>query len=475
MALEIQSYDQGVATGAMAKVSDIEWPEGLNCPRLRFEVTVEVKNDTAGALDYTFARAKLAAACLFGFVSNWWGKKSKEIFDNAITLAQLRELIVNNTDDDLLINGSFWGDLTDATVLQAAVAAGASFNLVIEVPRPFELTKLGADAPIWAAGPSQMRLFHSEIKRLSPGDFDSNGNFVQNAAAHFMLLGDTGIAHDDNWANVPRVYVNQEVGKINHAPAGELLLTGAWERTKTGTETMAGAAGTLGFVSVRRAGDAPLHENIKAARIARDSLYSLRPGQVDLNPLACPLVTLPQDIAPNDLPAGAGFIIEMPGAEIAGGASVAWAYLPAFDDGYAETYVAPNLVGKEKGMPKRVKLVQSLSKQGRSVTSTLAHFSPRSILDEGDSDYRTAPGMFADADSAKLIPDVPEHVAAAAKAAASSGKDQEQKQAIAVQAGKQVSKFLTGFTTARRRRTTGARRELTGAISSGAQSAMFKR
>jgi hypothetical protein len=464
MSLELQSYDQGVAAGAMAKVSNPEFPDDLAAGRIAFEVQVEIKNNTAGALDYTFARAKKAAACLFGFISNWWGQRAKEIFDNAITLDQLREFIIATTDDDILINGKFYGAYADADVIQAAVAAGGTLILTIEVPRPFELTKLGKDSGIWAAGSTQMRLFHSEIKRLTDGDFDTNGNFVQNKASSWTLLADTKVAHDDCWANVPRLYVNQEIGKINHAPSGEMGILGIWERSKTGVQTMAGAAGTLGFVSVRRAGDAPLHENIKAARLARHAKFAALPGQQDLGALACPLLILDQAIDPNDIPCGAGVIVEMPGAEIVGGANIAYAFIPAFDNGYAETYVVTNLVGKEKGMPKRVKLVQALSKQGRSVTSALAAIAPRAILRESDSDFATSPGDYADAESSSLLPHIPSNVLGAAQAAAKAAGDGDAKEAIATQAAKQIAKFQTGAVSVRRRRWTPARKDLAGAI-----------
>jgi hypothetical protein len=442
---ELNHAQQGQVAGSMAKLpGPVEWPEGTGCPRVRTEIVVEVKNSTAGALDYTFARAKKAVACLAGFISNWFGDKAKDLFDNAITFAQLREFIVANTDDDVVINGKFYGDYADADVLQAAVAAAGVFNLKIEIPRPFELTRLGVDAALWAAGWSQMRLLHSEFKRLGAADFDTNGNFVQNKAAEFVWLADTTVMHDDAWANVPRVYVNQEVGKLNHAPAGELLLLSVYERTKTGLATIAGDAGTLGLFSLKRAGEAPVHENVRAARVATDALYGQLPAGEDVNKLVCPLHHLPQLVGPNDLPTGTGWLVEMPGAEIVGGAEVGYCYIPPFDESYAETIVAPNLVGTEQGKASRVKLVNVLAKQGRSITSKLARFAPRAIVPEGDAAWSTDAGDVLAAGASKAMPDVPMGVQKAATAWAGGGDDDNERDARATSAAKGIGKYLVG-------------------------------
>jgi hypothetical protein len=441
---EINSYQQGQAAGAIAKLpGPVEWPEGQGCPRTRTEVVVEVKNGTAGPLDYTFARAKAAAACLFGFVTNWFGDKAKDIVDNALTFAQLRELIINLTDDDVIINDKFYGDYADADVIKAAVAAGAVFNLRIEVPRPFEITRLGKDRAIWVPGWTQMAMLHSEVKRLDAGAFDTNGNFVQNKAADFLMIGDTCTLHDDVWANVPRTYVNKEIGKLNHAPAGELALLGVYERTMTGVQTMADAANTIGLFSLKRAGEAPIHENVDAARVARDAMYDVLPGGEDLGKLALPLHVLPQALDPTDIPTGSGWLVEMPGAEIVGGAEIGYCHIPAFDGAYAETIVKPNLVGEEQGKEKRVKITTALVKQGRSITSKLAAFAPRAIVRESDPEYGATSGDVLDAKLGKIVQSVPPPVAEAAQKTAAAGS---------LGVAKAVAKSLVDGTTAVRGR-----------------------
>lgn len=457
--IEANSYQQGVTPGAMAKLpTPVSFPSGLACSRLRTEVVVEVKNNDVAAQDYTFARAKKAAACLFGFISNWFGEKAKDIFDNAVTLVQLREWIIANTDDDLVVGGKFWSDYAnDAVVIKAGVAAGAAFQLKIEVPRPFELTRLGRDAALWAPGATQMAMLHSEVKRLGAADFDTDGKFVQNKPAEFLMLFDTIEAHEDNWSNVPRLYVNKEVGKLNHAPAGELAMTAIYERSKTGVDTIAEVAGTLGLFSVKRAGEAPVHENVRAARVATDALYGRLPSAADINALVTPLHHLPQNVDPNDIPTGAGWLLEMPGAEIAGGAEVGYCYVPAFDEAYAESVVRPNLVGGE-GKPSRVLLTNSLAKQGRSVTSKLATFAPRAIVQELDPAYHTIPGDVADVNAPKLMPSLPKPVILAAGDVAKTGDGQ------AIGAAKAIAKFQVGGTTATRGRRTARFGELVSSL-----------
>jgi hypothetical protein len=447
---EINNYNQPNVPGGTAKLpTPVEFDEGQGCPRVRFEARVTAKNTNAVATDYTFARAKMAAASIFGFISNWFGNKAQDRFDNAITLAQLRELVIATTDDDVMINGKFWGDYADADVLQAAVAQNGLVPLVIEVPRTFEITQLGRDANLWVPGWSQMRQLHSEIKKA--GDFDTDAKFVQEGAAEFILLADTCELHDDNWANVVRLYVTNEIGKLNHAPAGELMLAAVWERSKTAAQTMVGGVGILGLFSLKRAGEPSIHENVQASRVARSAKYAMLPGGEDLGRYVTPLHFLPQNCDPNDIPTGAGWIVEMPGAEIVGGANVAYAYLPVYDEGFAESLVKPNVVGTEQGDRSRAKLVNVLAKNGRGITSKLAAFAPRAIVEENDAGFATLPGDLLDVRLGKVVADVPESVLAAAKSHASGASSDAEKDGRAVAASKGIAKFLTGGVSSRRR------------------------
>ena len=68
---ELNAAQMGTGAGAPCKLPrPVVFADGHGCARLRVECTVVPKNNTGGAVDYTGAKAKDAAACMFSMIRN---------------------------------------------------------------------------------------------------------------------------------------------------------------------------------------------------------------------------------------------------------------------------------------------------------------------------------------------------------------------------------------------------------------------
>jgi hypothetical protein len=381
---ELNSVQMGTAAGAIARLPrPVDFSHGRGCSRLRVEATIPAKNKTAGAISYTGAEAKKAIACIFATSLLKFGDRSPDNVDVALNFERAREMCIALSGDDFVIIGSDgvpkrMRDVADADVLFAAVAAGASVNLVVEFVRPFEVVRLGEDAYAYCPGASQMKQVQWEFVR--GGTFSSSGNFSQGAAADLLFIADTFEAHEDRWAAVPRIYQQEEAGRTSHGPKAPVGLIAMWEYTK------AGAATDLTLFTVERDGDAPLFDNVRASRVIRDALYTDPTGFYDVNALVTALVNLPAGSERADIPCGIGFKLQQTGTEL-NPARTAWLHIPARSEADWDELVGAN-VRTQQG----IKLLSAAIRSGKTLPASVAALEPVIIAGRESVDFEGSPG-----------------------------------------------------------------------------------
>ena len=440
---ELNSVQMGTAAGAIARLPrPVDFPSGRGCSRLRVEAQIPCKNNTAGPLDFTGAKAKDAIACLFATTSLRFGDKVKDEVDVALGYLRAREMLLELTGDDFFVIGSNnvpvrLNALTDATVLYAAVAAGATITLVVEFARAFEVARLGTDAYRYCPGASQMR--QVQFEAIRGGTFDAGGAFVQGAAADLLFLADDFEANDDKWAAVPRLYQNEEAGRVSHGPKAPIGLLAMWEYSQVG------AATPLSLFTIGRDGDSPIHSDARASRVVRDALYTDPIGMYDVNGLVTVLHSLPDGSEVNDIPVGSGFIFQQTGAEL-NPPRTAWLHVPVRTREEIDEFVGRN-VANETG----IKLISAAAKSPKGITSHAAGMEPMILAKRDDDDFEALPGRVTGIGIAPTD-HVPASVMKAAQAAAGAASDPAAARATAGKVTQQLAKALPGYQSGQRHR-----------------------
>lgn len=437
---ELNSAPMGTSSGAICKLPrPVDFPRGRGCARIRAEAIVTMQNSTAGALDYTGARAKALIEGLFKTSTLKFGDRAQDVVDTALDFDELQRMLIAMTGDDVLIVNPTTGapiryrDLAAATVLSAAVAAGASITLTVEIARAFELPRLGSDAYAFCPGATQMGQIQWEFIRGTT--VDTNGNFVQNGVANILFVVDDFEASDDPWASVVRVYNQDENGRVSHGPKGPIGLISLWERTSIGSAT------ALTLFSVERDGDTAIHDNANAARQVRDALYTDPIGAYDLNALATVLVQIPDGAELHDIPCGSGFRLGQTGSELNPPQTV-WLHIPARNEAEID-----ELVGKNVETADGVKLIGASAKTRGGVSGPVASLLPVLVVPRGAADFESLPGRVY-AKNQAAVTHVPSHVIGAARAQTAAGGDSETVAANASRVANAIAKVVPGAASA---------------------------
>jgi hypothetical protein len=441
---ELNSQQMGTTAGALARLPrPVSFADGRGCARLRVEVVQSMKNNTGGPLDYTGARAKKLIEGLFKTSTLRFGDRHADVVDNALDFARLREMCLALTGDDFIIVHPTTGvptrlaSIADADVLKAAVAAGASFLITMEIARPFEVVRLGEDAYAYCPGASQLRQVQWEFVRGSAVD-TAGGEFVQNGAADLLFVADDFETGDDKWAAVPRLYQQEEAGRESHGPRAPSGLLSVWEYSAVGAST------ALTLFSITREGDAPLHDNVRAARVVRDALYTDPTGAYDLNLLATVLHQIPDNTEKNEIPVGEGWKFLQTGTELSP-PKTAWLHVPARSEEEHDN------TGKNVEGDQGVKMISAAAKSAKGMSSPAASLEPVIMARQGSADFEALPGRVV-ARGLSPTTHVPASVANAA--AASVSGDPEAASAAASKVATAIAKAIPGGVATRRGRKT---------------------
>lgn len=441
---ELNSAPMGVSSGSICRLPrPIPFPMGRGCSRIRAEATVTLKNGSAAAANLTGATVKWILACLFDTSTLRFGDRQPEIVDSSLPYTRARELMNVLTLDDYLIQAAGYNggapkrvrDVADADVIASAVAAGGTTLVTVEFCRAFEVVRLGPDAYSYCPGATQMRQLQWEFVR--GGSVDPAGVFVQAAQADVLFVADDFEAHDDLWAFVPRLYQQEEAGRESHGPRNAIGLLAMWDYNTPGSST------PLSLFTIRRDGDAPLHDNVQARRVIRDALYTDPIGAYDVNALATVLHNLPGDAEKHDVPVGAGYTLVQTGSEL-NPPRTAWLHVPVYSEEAIDKYVGEN-VKDVLG----VKLVNASAKSGRALGSGAAALEPVLIARKESADFEHLPGR-VHAEGIAPTTHIPAAVLSAATAQVGAAAGIEGKGAAADKVAKALSKAVPGWLSGKR-------------------------
>lgn len=436
---ELNSAQIGVAAGSLCRLPrPIAFPPGRACVRLRAEATVTAKQINAVAQTLTGATAKAILACLFDTATLRFGDRHPEIVDSSLPYARAREMYIAQSMDDFLISAPGYNgglpkrvrDVADADVVVAATATNATAVITVEYARTFELARLAQDAYAYIPGETQIRQVQWEFARS--GVFESSGNWTQAQAADVLFLADDTEATDDQWAFVPRLYQQEEAGRESHGPKTPIGLLTLWEYT------LPGGATTLTLYSIRRNGDSPIQDTVRARRYVSDAQYTDPIGAYDLNALATVLHNIPGDSEKHDIPVGEGFLLAQTGSEL-NPPKTAWLHIPVRTREEIDAYVGENVADAQG-----VKAINASAKAGKNVATSIAALEPYILARASHADFESLPGrVYVNGLPAK--DHIPDQITRAATAQVAGATGQETKAAMSDKASKAIAKAMPGM------------------------------
>jgi len=325
------TFQMGTNNGNIAKLQrPVSFSERTRCERIRHEAVIPLKNNGAASHTLTNAEAVDLMRKFFANHTMSFGKVNEDIVDNAQEFDRCRELCIAMTGKDMLFNGKQLKDYQSSDSDAVVIAAGATVNLTVEFIRPFIFERLGVRMDFWCPGTTQMRQLRVEFER--GGAFiagNAAGDIVQVAVAEITTLFDTIDSDHDKWVRLPRIYKNSEGGLSNQGPIGGGALLGIWEYTA------AAAATALTNFSIEREGDEPIHRNVLASRVARDTQLRNPPGVYDLSNLVTPLFQPGEAVEIKDLPLASKVVFKMTTLDIQP-AQLAYLYAPTVDMAYVD-------------------------------------------------------------------------------------------------------------------------------------------
>jgi hypothetical protein len=391
---QIGSFKIGTGN-AEAQMPKIRAVPDFGATALGFELHIKPRNRTGAPADYTVGRLKAALGRLWGnhYAAIGEGAES-DVFDNATTFPQARRLLATLTDDDVLVNGarldSFAGD---ATAIQAGVAAGAVANeVVVFIPRALYVQQVERDGRrVFGLGGWQ--LMHLDVKCTPVGAFDGTDVFEQNSDVECVVLVEEAEERDIKLARPARVRRLKDGTSLKHnGPSEACAVLALYETSKTGTQTIAGAGGTLGRFTIGRRGDRNLHTEMRASVVAQANRLQKLPGAYDTEGEATCLYRTPQAVEINEIPTGAGWFIDMPGAELDANAyAFEWVIIPAWDE--VSTHRAGITLHKREEFPPRFAIVSSGPTLGLSVAQSAASILPLYVVFPGDARFEVGAGF----------------------------------------------------------------------------------
>jgi hypothetical protein len=449
---EVNSFQMGTAPSTPASLErPVAFDDGQECSRIRDEIVITTQNVSGAPANLLVSDVIDHLRCIAGAVTSSFGDKNKDTFDNALSFDQLREMMVAMTGKDFLINGKEINKYNLTDILANAVAANAVVLVTCEIVRSFQLQRLAHLRNIYCPGATQMRQLAHQYKRGAT--WSNNAKWAQSGNVSILTIFDQQPVKHDRWARVPRLWLNDEGGRISHGPDEACALFAAWERTAVGASTL------LGLVNLRAKGDSALLEGVQMPRVVRDGDYLLPPGDFDLNALATVFFQLPESVDLNEVPTGI-FTIEDPGQEI-NPLYTAWLHVPEVHEGFLDGHVKANVISQKDP---EARVVNSGPTRAPNAHDHIAATLPVSILRPHEPAFETAAAR-AYVYGKEPVTFIPPAVTAAAQAnVAAVGGDKRTQAAAIKQQMMALAKWVPGQASAEKSKNQGVGLGIAGHI-----------
>jgi hypothetical protein len=399
---EVNTFQLGSASGATLNIPQQSYAKGRRGQRHRMEVSFPWKNTSGSGASPSRSDLLTVLQCLFSaFTSRFVSGRAKRQLDTAITFDMLREMAIAMMGVDVLVQVSGVLVPLNSFTSGITVAAGATVSILFEVPRHYVFRRYDRDENTYALGPTQLASMEFEIHRGAT----LPANCIQDGNTQLTLLVDDFDDSADEWSEPPRLYLNDEMGRVSHGP-GACQLFGLWERSAIGAST------ALSRFSLQRDSDEPLHDNVTAARVVDDASYQNPAGFYDLNLLQTVLWSPSPHTQSRDLPTGEKWQITQPGNDLQPMHS-AWLYVPTWTEEDADA-VSQFFTGPGKDA---IKLVVSGPRKDATMPSHAAAHSPLTAIRPGQPGFDTVSGRTTTADGLRHANDVPASTQSAASGA----------------------------------------------------------
>lgn len=318
----------------------------LRTRAMNIELQLPVKNTGGAPYTLTAADALDIMTKVCGSFDLRIGGKRVEAVDETITFPDLRNIGIALAGRDQKFAG---GDLAaySATAPNAVtIVAGATSTVRLTLVRYFYPERLGKEGKEFCPFNSQLADMLLTITRggaFATAQLTQDGN-----CAGVVNLDDFDAESESGWAPIARISKNNVAGLNHDGPADCGALFAMWE------ESAAGSATALTTVSLTREGDYPIHDQVEAGDLVRESSERVPLGAYDLNTTggaagvgATVLYQLPDMVGLEDLRVGAGWKFRQANLNVAQ-PSTRWLYSPAMSDVYRDTIVVPQFQGQDR-------------------------------------------------------------------------------------------------------------------------------
>lgn len=319
----------------------------LRSRSMNVEADVSIKNNDIAPVTLSAAQALDICTKLFGSIDMRLGNgKAVEIVDNKLTFADFRSQAIGISGRDAVrFNGVDLAVYSAGSAAAVVIAAGATASIHITLIRYFHPERLGPRGKEFCPFNSQLEEMNLEIVR---GAAFATATLQQIGTADgSVYLDDFDAEAEAGWAPVIRLHKDDTGGLKQNGPDNCGALVMVWE------ESAAGAATALRTVSLTRGKDLPIHENVEAPDVVRESSERVPIGAYDLNNVggaaglgATVLYQLPPLADLEDLRTGRDWQLSQAQLLVAQMMS-RWLYAPAMSDVYFATIVKPQFQGEK--------------------------------------------------------------------------------------------------------------------------------
>lgn len=410
----------------------ISFPEGQKCRSITLRASIPVKNTSGGGKDLTNAEVLGILRAFFAAITMKFGDRAPDVFENATDFDTFRLLHLLATGRDVYVEGGPLIDYSDTATNKLTIGAGATGTLDVVLSRPFIFERFGKHEESFCPGKSQMETLSLEVKR--GGAFPTD--LEQPSAATIKVRVETTDADGDPWVKPFRIFSMNKDGNSHDAPAEGVLLA-LCEATKAHAST------DLTLFSLKRDGDAPIHDTIDADDVGEENAFLLPIGYEDPASLVTVLFQVKDECDLEGLPSGKFEFVQH--ATDLSTCKLRWLILPSSTDADADAAGA-GVADKSGGL---VKLTRDV---GPGTSAKLASVAPMLLVKPDSEGYDLRAGFVYGPGAGRIATHFPPAMRAAVEAAIKSqGNDDGARAAAIAQVTRTVSAQVPGATSPKRR------------------------